>query len=171
MSLLGLERLEMSDADNPSDPKLLAIDLGFRCGFALYARDGRVKSYRSTNFGSAARLRAAVWKVLKEAGPPTYLVVEGDRRLAEIWGRSATKMGTEVITVRPETWREELLLPRQQRSGQDAKAAAGDFARNIIAWSGASRPTSLRHDAAEAILIGLWGVLNVGWMEELPQGV
>ena len=31
---------------------------------------------------------------------------------------------------------------------------------------GAAHPTSLRHDAAEAILIGLWGVLEVGWLDE-----
>jgi hypothetical protein len=27
----------------------------------------------------------------------------------------------------------------------------------------------LRHDTAEAILIGLWGVLEVGWLERLPD--
>ncbi|MFU8803228.1 MAG: hypothetical protein ACNA8W_05395, partial [Bradymonadaceae bacterium] len=107
--------------------------------------------------------------VLKEAGPPTYLVIEGDRRLGELWSRSAQKMDAETIDVRPETWRQEILLPRQQRSGQDAKAAADDFARGLIAWSDAPRPTSLRHDAAEAILIGLWGVIHVGWLDEVPE--
>ncbi|MBC8076709.1 MAG: hypothetical protein H7Y32_11595, partial [Chloroflexales bacterium] len=41
-------------------------------------------------------------------------------------------------------------------------------ARRVIAWAGAPRPTSLRHDAAEAILIGLWGALEVGWLPALP---
>jgi LexA DNA binding domain len=31
---------------------------------------------------------------------------------------------------------------------------------------GAAHPTSLRHDAAEAMLIGLWSVLEVGWLDE-----
>jgi hypothetical protein len=38
----------------------------------------------------------------------------------------------------------------------------------VIEWSGITRPTSLRHDAAEAILIGLWGVLEAGWLPALP---
>jgi hypothetical protein len=43
------------------------------------------------------------------------------------------------------------------------------LARRVIAWSEARRPTSLRHDAAEAILTGLWGVLEVGWLDSLPE--
>ena len=43
-----------------------------------------------------------------------------------------------------------------------------DAARRIIEWSGAPRPTSLRHDAAEAVLIGFWGVLEVGWLDAVP---
>jgi hypothetical protein len=154
---------------NPELPEtLLAIDLGLRCGFALYGRDGRLMQYRSTNFGSLGRLKGAVWGILKDAGPPTYLVMEGDRNLADIWTRSANKLGVEAIMVKPETWRRELLLPRQQRSGHDAKAAADELARSIIEACGASRPTSLRHDAAEAIVIGLWGVLHVGWLDQAP---
>ena len=32
-------------------------------------------------------------------------------------------------------------------------------------------PTSLRHDAAEAILVGLWGVLSAGWLRALPPAI
>lgn len=39
----------------------------------------------------------------------------------------------------------------------------------MIDWSGARRPTSLRHDAAEAIMIGLWGVLHLGWLVPSPE--
>ena len=42
------------------------------------------------------------------------------------------------------------------------------LARRVIEWSNAPRPTSLRHDAAEAILIGLWGVLQAGQLPRLP---
>jgi hypothetical protein len=48
---------------------------------------------------------------------------------------------------------------------------AAQLARNVIEWSGARRPTSLRHDAAEAILIGLWGVLSAGWLRALPPAI
>ena len=37
--------------------------------------------------------------------------------------------------------------------------------------SGAARPTSLRHDTAESILIGMWGLLAVGWLDRLPPAI
>lgn len=40
--------------------------------------------------------------------------------------------------------------------------------RGIIVGSGAAKPTSLKHDAAEAILLGLWAVLEVGWLVRVP---
>jgi hypothetical protein len=40
-----------------------------------------------------------------------------------------------------------------------------------VEWSDAPRPTSLRHDAAEAILIGLWGVIRVGWLTTVPTSL
>jgi len=109
-----------------------------------------------------------VWNLLKDA-EPTFVVMEGDKDLGAIWSRAAQRMGVEVISVAPRTWREVILLPRERRSGQDAKAAADGAARAIIEWSGAPKPTSLRHDAAEAILIGLWGVYEVGWIDEFPH--
>ena len=38
----------------------------------------------------------------------------------------------------------------------------------MIDWSAAPRPTSLRHDAAEAVLVGLWGALHVGLLDGMP---
>lgn len=150
-------------------PHLLAIDLGLRCGFATYNAEGRLLRYRSTNFGSKRRLRDAAWAVLRDEAPLAYLVLEGDRGLAEIWQKAATRQGAETLQVPPERWRQALLLDRQQRSGADAKAAADHVAREVIAWSGAPAPTTLRHDAAEAILIGLWGVHAVGWLKAFPD--
>ena len=63
----------------------------------------------------------------------------------------------------------QLLLPRKQLNRKVAKDEADILARKMIAWSGLKRPTSLRHDAAEAILIGLWGVLELGWLDENPM--
>lgn len=150
---------------------LLSIDLGLRCGFATYSSTGQLLRYRSTNFGSVSRLRSAAWNIVKDNGPPEVMVLEGDRKLASIWSRVAKRMDCQVITVAPETWRAQLLVARQRRSGQDAKDSADHLARAIIDWSDAPGPTSLRHDAAEAILIGLWGVMHVGWLDELPPSI
>lgn len=142
-------------------PRLLAVDLGLACGFACFALGSapRLLWYRSQRFGSIAKLKAAVAPVLNDAAPLATLVVEGDRHLGDIWGKLAEKRGAIVRRVPPEEWRKALLLPRQQRHGSDAKAAAIDLAREAIDNSGAPRPkTPLSDDVAEAICIGLYGV-------------
>ncbi len=146
--------------------RLLAIDLGHRSGFAVFGEDGRLQSYRSTNFGSARRMKQAAWGVLKEVEGLAWVVAEGDRTLAEVWEKTAGKFDAEFLLTNAEEWRAELLYKRQRRTGSLAKEAADDLARDVIAWSDADRPTSLRHDAAEAVLIGLWGVTKAGWLSE-----
>ncbi len=150
---------------------LLAVDVGIRTGLALFAPDGRVIWYRSQNFGSAARLRRAAHGLLVELPRLQWLVLEGGGPLAEIWKREAARRGVTVVQIGAEVWRERLLYDRERRTGVDAKAHAGQLARAIIDWSGAQKPTSLRHDAAEAIVIGLWGAIEVGLLEGVPEGV
>jgi hypothetical protein len=147
---------------------LLAVDLGLRTGLALYGPDGRLLWYRSQNFGTATRLRRAVHGLLTTMPDVAWLVVEGGGGLAEIWEREARRRGIAALRIPAEAWRARLLLPREQRTGAQAKHSADEAARRVIEWSGAARPTALRHDAAEAVLIGLWGVLEVGWLAEMP---
>ncbi len=151
---------------------LLAVDLGLRTGFALYGRDGRLVNYRSQNLGSRARLRKAAARVLGDHPEAEWLVLEGGGDLAEIWTKVGRRTGLNVRVIGAETWRRPLLLPREQRSGAGAKSAADGLARAVIEWSGAKRPTGeLRHDAAEAIAVGLWGVLAAGWLDAVPEPV
>ena len=147
---------------------LLAVDLGLRAGFALYGDDGRLRWYRSQNFGALPRLRRAAHSILHDLPDLQWLVLEGGGPLAESWQKAAERQAIPVLQTSAEVWRQVLLYPRQQRSGVDAKQHADRLARAMIEWSGAPRPTSLRHDAAEAILIGLWGVLQVGWLPAVP---
>jgi len=150
---------------------LLAVDLGLRTGLALYGRDGRLISYRSRNFGTAARLRRRVYSLLDELPRLRRIVLEGGGPLAKIWEHEAQRREIIVRQISAETWRRRFFYPRQQRNGPQAKLNAADMARRVIEWSDAPRPTSLRHDAAEAILIGLWGVLDAGWLKRLPLGM
>jgi hypothetical protein len=150
---------------------LLAVDLGLRTGLALYGRDGRLISYRSRNFGTATRLRRRVHSLLDELPALSRIVLEGGGPLAKIWEHEALRREIIVRQISAETWRRRLLYPREQRNGPQAKLNAADMARRVIEWSDAPRPTSLRHDAAEAILIGLWGVLEAGWLKRLPPGM
>ncbi len=147
---------------------LLAIDLGLKTGLALYNESGRLQWYRSRNFGTAARLKRGARSVLNEVPEVTHLIIEGGGDLAHIWLDEADRREIVTLQVSAETWRRQLLYAREQRSGAKAKQQADKLARRIIEWSGASRPTSLRHDAAEAILVGLWAVLDLGWLEAVP---
>ncbi len=138
---------------------------------ALYGDDGRLRWYRSTNFGTMARLKQGMRTVLAQAGPLAWLYAEGDRHHFDLWTREAIRLGARTRRVAPEEWRPRLLLGRDRRSGVEAKEAAEVLAREVIAWSAAPAATSLRHDAAEAILIGLFGVLEAGWLEGLPPPI
>jgi hypothetical protein len=150
---------------------LLAVDVGIRAGLAFYDADGQLQSYRSHNFGSRSRLRAGVRTILAENPELQVLLLEGGGTIADIWERAAERQDLEVIQVSAETWREALLLPREQKSGAQAKGVADGLARSVITWSAAPEPTSLRHDAAEAILAGLWGVDKLGWLSAQPADI
>jgi hypothetical protein len=150
---------------------LIAVDVGLRTGLALYGRDGRLVWYRSHHFGTPSHLRRAVRGWLDAWPQLCCIVLEGGGHLAEIWKREAAKHHVPVRQISAEHWRRQFLLPRQQRHRASAKDHAIKLARRMIAWSHARRPTSLRDDAAEAILVGLWGVLEVGWLTQLPEVV
>lgn len=155
------ERGHCAERADPTE-RLLAVDLGLRTGLACFDGAGRLLWYRSQNYGSRARLKKAAYSLLsdmvRDGAPVSRLVIEGGGDLAPPWIREAERRGIPVTQIQAETWRRALLFDRQQRSGLDAKRHADERARNIIQSSGLPKPTSLRHDAAEAILIGYWAV-------------
>lgn len=148
---------------------LLAVDVGLRTGLALYARDGRLLWVRSRHVGSLPQLRRTAAAMLRELPGLARVVLEGGGPAAEIWQRAATERSLSVVRVSAETWRPHLLLPREQRSGHVAKQHAERLAVQVIRWSGHPSPRRLSDDAAEAVLIGLWGVLDAGWLPEPPE--
>jgi hypothetical protein len=142
-------------------PALLAVDVGLRFGLAWFDPAGRLCRYRSQHAPNRTVLRRAARAVLAEE-EVGVLVLEGGGPIADIWRSLAEGRGIEVLQISAEDWRAELLLKREQRTGREAKHTADGLARQIIEESGAKRPTSLRHDAAEAILIGAWAVQHLG---------
>lgn len=150
---------------------LLAVDLGLTTGLALYDRCGKLRWYRSQNYGNMARLRRAIHGLFGSIPDLEFVLVEGGGDIAELWEREASRRGVAVRRVSAETWRRHILYPREQRSGTAAKSRSKDLARKIIEWSGIRLLKSLRHHTAEAILIGLWGTLQLGWLDRLPQGL
>lgn len=148
---------------------LLAVDLGLRMGLAYFDGAAQLRWYRSQHVGKRAQLKGAIWSQLMQLETLSQLVLEGDRQLAQWWERAARKRfeRVEVICIGAEQWRSQLLIPRQQRSGKDAKASAIELARELILESAhAPNPTALRHDTAEAILIGAWGCQRYGLVQD-----
>lgn len=159
---------------------LLAVDLGVRTGLALYRDDGRAQWARSQNFGSLTRLRRAAPAILdslqNEPAPAgtdalAWVVLEGGGATADVWSKEAARRGLRVLVVSAETWRGQLLYAREQRSGEEAKRHAQEMARRVLVWSGAPLPKQLGHDAAEAVLVGLWAAIRLGWLAEVPAEV
>jgi hypothetical protein len=156
---------------NDSMGSLLAVDLGLRTGLALYGSDARLVWYRSQQFATRTSLRRGVHGLLDACPDVAHLVLEGGGPIGDIWVRDASRRGIMVRKIAAEEWRGRFFDPKDQRGRERSKLTADALARRIIEWSGAPKPTSLRHDAAEAILIGLWGVLEIGWLERMPAGV
>jgi hypothetical protein len=150
---------------------LLAVDLGLGTGLALYRPDGRLAWYRSQHFANRATLRRGVAGLLDENPGLARIVVEGGGPLAVAWVREGERRSIPTLLVAAETWRRRLFGAAYDPARAGAKRAADAMARRVIEWSDAPRPTSLRHDAAEAILIGVWGVLECGWLDRLPDGL
>lgn len=139
-----------------SEPWLLALDLGLRAGLAWFDEQGNLLGYRSTHFPDRTRMKRGVHTILKELSTVEHIVGEGDPRLARIWAREGGRYGMEFSLIAAEQWRPALLLPRERKGKQSAKSAAIRLAKTIIVASQQPRPTSLLHDAAEAICIGHW---------------
>ncbi len=161
----------MKDGENKNRGEgcLLAVDVGLRTGLALFGADGRLQWYRSQHFARVGGLKRRAYSLLQELNPLSWLVLEGGGPAAEVWIREAGRRELELLQIQAQEWRTVLLYKREQRSGEQAKAHAIELARRIIAWSGAPRPTSLRHDAAEAICIGFWGLLHLGVLQAMPS--
>ena len=148
---------------------LLAVDLGLNAGLASFDTSGRLRWARSTRFGTKTRLKKAIPSLL--APEIEVMVSEGDAGLRAQWERVAKPKGIQLLSVTPEIWRKRLLLSREQRTGAGAKKVAQVLALRLFDDANLPRPPSLRHDAAEAILIGLWAVYELGWRKDVPVGL
>lgn len=147
---------------------LLAVDAGVRTGLALFDCFGHLLWCRSHNLGTTSRLKKAAARILFELPHLEWLIVEGGGSIADIWVQTAQKRGIMVRLVQAHEWRADFLLPRQQHSGSKAKAVACTLVRVLMDAEGPSTPTAPGHDAAEAVLIGLWAAVHLGW-RTMPQ--
>lgn len=142
---------------------LLAIDLGIRAGFAWFAADGALGWFRSRNAGSVPRFRAMVRHEIHTCAALSHIYIEGGGPLATAAEKAASREVLIVQRIAAEQWRAELLPRVNLHEGRNAKTSAVRLARAVIDASALPQPKTLRHDAAEAILIGVWAVRSLGW--------
>jgi hypothetical protein len=146
--------------------QLLAVDVGLRSGVAMFGSDGRLRWYRSQACTTVPQLRRVAGRLLGAPGDVSWLISEGDVSLAAVWERIAMRQGVRVQRVDKLTWRGRLLeAPCALGLVPSAAEQAQHMARQVIQWSGGPAPAVLQPDAAAAILIGLWGVIQLGWLD------
>ncbi len=144
---------------------LLAVDVGLHTGLALYNRDCRLLWYRSHHLADQQKLKRLIAKLLRSTPLPTHIYLEGGGPLAELWQREAFKLERVFVKLNADQWRKKLFYDRQHPSGRVAKQRALKVASAVIDHLSHKKPTALRHDTAEAILVGLYGLLDLGWLE------
>ena len=154
----------------PASHHLLAVDVGLHTGLALFDETPRLLWYRSHHLSTPQKLKKLAAKLLRSDPRPTHIYLEGGGPLAELWLHEADKLVISVKQVSAELWRERLFYARQRASGAQAKKEAATLARRVAVDLGGKKPTQLRHDTAEAILVGLYGLLDLGWLEKWPIG-
>lgn len=159
-----------SEAAAPSDREfLLAVDVGLYTGLAFFDRNARLLWYRSHHPAGAQQLKRLVAKLLRTPPRPTHLYYEGGGPLAEIWDKAAQELSIQQKRIQAQQWRQCLFHARQHSTSSIAKREAIGRARTVIEQLGGKKPTNLRHDTAEAILIGTYALIDLGWLHQQPD--
>ena len=154
-------------------PHLLALDLGLRFGWACYDGDAKLVAYGSHHCASRAKLKNIAWSTLSKLPADSLLYIEGGGELLPVWTREAERRGVETYSLAAELWRADCLLPREQARGSVAKQRAQSLAKPLITQRADRAPTSLRHDTAEATILGWWALYQQEWIspEQFRQGL
>ena len=157
---------------------LVAVDLGLRTGLALYSDDGRLLEYEHAIFESEEGLQASCVKLMADWEAKyqshgdksyhiTHVAIEGaDVALRSVW-RSIVEdvLHCQMLLVKPEEWRSDLLLAKEQTSGEAAKEASRLIARQLVAdYGGMLHEGKFPTDVAEAVLLGYHVSRRLAWI-------
>lgn len=135
----------------------------------MFRSDGQLRWFRSQNFGNKVRLRKAIPWILNLEDNIDYLVIEGGGPLLKIWDTQLQRRNITVMHIMAEDWRREIMLDREQRKGRKAKEKAQVYAGKFLQKQSVHKTGTLNIDAAEAILIGIWGMKNLGWIKNIAK--
>lgn len=157
-----ISSLQLSEAT----PHLLALDLGLRFGWACYQQDSRLVAYGSHHCGQANKLNSVAYQSIIRLPKGSALIVEGGGDLLKYWTKYALKYDIDLFNIHAERWRTDCLPARCLNDGKRAKKEAINLSQSLILSRAGRGATSLRHDTAEACLIGWWGLRELGWINE-----
>lgn len=144
---------------------LLAVDLGVKTGLALFNSEEKILWYRSRNYGNKQRLRTDIQNVLNDISSLRFVFLEGGGDIARLWLKECRKRKIHFRQIYAEDWRKDLFNPKDMRTGEQAKKHAVWLAGKVVEQCQGPRPTSMLDDAAEAVLVGYWGLIQVGWAD------
>lgn len=164
---------------------LVAVDLGFRTGLALYSEHGHLLEYEHAIYESIEDLEAGCLKMIAEWESKyqhynseqyhiTKVAIEGaDVALRGLWKYIAEDiLHCPLLLVKPEEWRADLLLAKERASGEAAKEASRLIARQLVAeYGGRLHKGKFPTDVAEAVLLGYHVSRRLEWIPRKEPGV
>ena len=164
---------------------LVAVDLGLRTGLALYSDDGRLLEYEQAVFETSEDLQTKCLQLMsgweakyqgldEKSCHITHVAVEGaDASLRHVWRNIVDDhLHCELLLVKPEEWRADLLLNKEKASGETAKEASRLIARQLVAdYGGRIHEGKLSTDVAESILLGYHVSRRLEWIPRKEPGV
>jgi len=167
---------------------LLAIDLGLRTGISLFNDRGELLRYDFIHLSDVDELYEHAARLMmewedaanadcEETGERwqiTCIALEGaEPSHYEAWTEAAMDTDLEIpeiISIRPDEWRSEFLVSKEQISGKKAKEAARLIARQVVSDYGVmdEHVGRFKTDAAESIVMGLFVARRLGWVKREP---
>ena len=145
------------------NPHLLSIDHGLRFGWALFNQEGDLSAYGSQKCGKPRQLKRLAQQCVDNLPKGSLLVVEGGGPLCTYWSKAAHRSSISFEQVAAEEWRFSLCPERVQRTSSELKQWAIIEASRQLRLLKAQRIKALRHDTAEAILVGMWALQKFEW--------
>lgn len=150
-----------------------------RTGLALYSDNGRLLEYEHAIFESAEELEANCVKLMaeweakyQEQGDDesyhiTHVAIEGsDVSLRATWRNIVENiLHCQMLIVKPDEWRADLLLSKEKVSGDAAKEASRLIARQLVGdYGGILHEGKFPTDVAEAVLLGYYVSRRLEWI-------
>ena len=144
----------------PATPHLLAIDLGLHFAWALYTLDAQLIGYSSHHCPHYRSLKGFAALMLRRLPIHSYVYIEGGGTLLKAWSKPCTSYQHHLVQLHAKEWRDDVFTTfhSPNLSSKEAKKQAIHRASSVIKTASHKGHHTLRHDSAEAVLLGWWAL-------------